>query len=347
MQEYILTSFVPRCRVELASIDTATVSSQSSLSSQSSPMAHAVQSYYDGPPQQPPPLTSSSVSSCSFLSGGGGPTTTANKLCSRSSSLSPPYQSPSSTSTSLEHHHNYRQPHHHHRVPTTSTSPYHPPNVDVRSREEPTPVTSTLDSEEQIRNAILQLPPERLKNLLLDATGRLRGGSGGQHPQHFQQPISNSRMMQHHGYSGSSSGGGHGLLSRSPDQREKKIDYFVNTLNYPREKVESVLDQLGPDAADNDILERLVKVCRPSNVQGKASPSMGAGYSAGGPSKYPATGASGGMSGVRDSMPPPSQLSPPLPMAPSAVAPATTMPVTTDPARLRYIVIDGSNVAMR
>lgn len=307
-------------------------------------MAHAVQNHYDGLP-----LTSSSASSCSFSSGGGGTTTT--NLYSRSSSLSPPYQSPSpSASTLLEHHHNYHQSHHHHHhVPTTSTSPYHPPNIDMRSREEPTPVTSTLDSEEQLRNAILQLPPEKLKNLLLDATlagGRLRGGLGGgqqQQQQHFQQPTSNSRMIQRHGYvsgNGSSSGGGHRLLSRSPDQREKKIDYFVNTLNYPREKVESVLDQLGPDAADNDILERLVKVCRPGSVQAKAPPSIGIGYRPGGPSKYPPTGASGGMSGVGDSMPPPSQLSPPLPMAPSA-------PVTTDPARLRHIVIDGSNVAMR
>ena len=343
MQEYILTSFTPRCRVELASIDIATVSSQSSLSSHSSPMAHAVQNHYDGPPQ-PPPLTSSSVSSysvSSFSSGRGGTT-----LYPRSSSLSPPYQSPSST-TSLEHQ-NYH--HHSHYVPTTSTSPYHPPNIDVRSREEPTPVTSTLDNEEQLRNAILQLPPERLKNLLLDATmagGRLKGSAG---QQQFQQPsTTGSRMIQqHHSYVNSGSGG-HGLLSRSPDQREKKINYFVNMLNYPREKVESVLDQLGPDAADNDILERLVKVCRPNNVQARTFPSNGSGVgykTGGGHSKYTPTGGSGGMGSGGDSMLPPSQLSPPLPMAPSAVAPAT-MPVITDPARLRHIVIDGSNVAMR
>ena len=157
------------------------------------------------------------------------------------------------------------------------------------------------------------------------------------------------------GSNGARGGGGRMLLSRSPDQREKKIEYFVNTLNYPREKVESVLDQLGPDAADNDILERLVKVCRPgSGVQAKVPPSVGAGgvgYSTrpGGPNMYAPTGASsGGMIGIGDSVPPRSQLSPPPPMAPSAVTlPTTTMPVTTDPARLRHIVIDGSNVAMR
>ena len=147
-------------------------------------------------------------------------------------------------------------------------------------------------------------------------------------------------------------------LSRSPDQREKKIDYFVNTLNYPREKVESVLDQLGPEAADNDILERLVKVCRPGNVQVKVSASSsvggggGGGHArpAGGPGKYAPASASIGMSGVGDSVPPRSQLSPPPPMASvsaGAVAMVTAMPATTDPARLRHIVIDGSNVAMR
>ena len=386
LQEYILTSFGPRCRVELASINTATLSSRSSLSSQSSspPMAHAVQSHYnDGPP----PLTSSSSvsSSCSFLSSSGGDrgTTPAN-LYSRSSSLSPPsyHQSPSSTSpskTSLEHRdYNHHQTHlhprlHPHHVPTTSTSPYHPPNIDMCTREEPTPVTSTFNSEEQLRNAILQLPPEKLKNLLLDATlpGGRHGGAGTgmgppqkQFPHQQQQlpPSSNTssgaRAMQRDGYvssgggSNGAGGGGRVLISRSPDQRERKIEYFVNTLNYPREKVESVLDQLGPDAADNDILERLVKVCRPaSGVQTKIPPSAGAGvgYStrSGGPSMYAPTGASsGGIIG--DSVPPRSQLSPPPPMAPSAVTLATaTMPATTDPARLRHIVIDGSNVAMR
>ena len=328
MQEYILKSFMPRCHLELASIDA--VSSQSVSSSS---MAHAVHNHYDGLP--PPPLTPSSSSlSCSVVSssllsgqpGIGGGTATA-ALYPRNSSLSPPYQS------SLEHHHSH--PHHgHHHTPTTCSSPYHLPNIDVRSREEPTPVTSTFDSEEQLRNAILQLPPEKLKNLLLDAT------SGGlRRQQQLQSGVAtDAARAQHHNY------GGHGLLSRSPDQREKKIDYFVNTLNYPREKVESVLDQLGPDAADNDILERLVKVCKPSNVHHMKAPSVGVGYNKGGHSKYP-PGGSGGMSGVGgDSMAPPSQLSPPLPMPPTPVVPPL-MP--TDPARLRHIVIDGSNVAMR
>ena len=184
---------------------------------------------------------------------------------------------------------------------------HYPPNLETRSRVEPTPTTSTIDSEEQLRNAIRQLPPERLKDLILDATLNRT-----QQPQQARVPV---------------------LLSRSPDQREKKIDYFVNTLNFPREKVESVLDSLGPDAADNDILERLVKVCRPTVKPGSSyNPPQQRG-------KYP--GAGGGTNG--ECMTPPSQLSPPLPMTSLSPAP----PVIRDPARLRHIVIDGSNVAMR
>ena len=72
------------------------------------------------------------------------------------------------------------------------------------------------------------------------------------------------------------------------------------------------MDQLGPDAADNDALERLVKVCRPSNVEVKDLPNIGGTYYGG--------------KGGGDSMAP--------------------LPIT-DPARLRHIIIDGSNVAMR
>ena len=134
-------------------------------------------------------------------------------------------------------------------------------------------------------------------------------------PQQPMPPLTSSTSSQHHEHHEHHSyvsGGGHELISAyRSDQRKKKMNYFVNALNYPREKVESILDQLGPDAADNDILECLVKVCRPSNMQMKALPSIGGIYHSG----------KGGGDPI-------------------------AIPVT-DPARLRHIVIDGSNVAMR
>ena len=321
-------------------------------------MAHAVHQHghYDVP-TQPPSLGSLSSSSSSLscsVSSLPGAVGTAASLYSRSGySLSPPpsYQSPSSCTTSSLEHQTYHHRHLVHVPPTTCTSPYHPPNIDVvRSIEEPTPTTSTIDSEEQLRNAIQQLPPEKLKNLLYATLASERfssPGRSGQQQQKFQLHSSGAggARAQHHGYDSGSVmgvGAGHRLLSRSPDQREKKIDYFVNTLNYPREKVESVLDQLGPDAANNDILERLVKVCRSSTAYAKPIPSVSGVYKEG-HGKYPPAG-SGGMS-VRDPIVPPSQLSPPLPIPPSVAVPAAMTVI--DPARLRHIVIDGSNVAMR
>ena len=159
------------------------------------------------------------------------------------------------------------------------------------------------------------------------------------------------------GEGGNSLGGARGprLLSRSPNQeREKKIDYFVNTLLYPREKVESVLDQLGPDAANNDILERLVKVCKPNakvspvatgNGGASSGSSGGGGFGVYKSHRYPSN--TGGSS---ESLFPPSQFSPPLPPSMSSgggVVPQSSPLPVQDPARLRHIVIDGSNVAMR
>lgn len=212
----------------------------------------------------------------------------------------------------------YQSSSHHHG---NSNSTYYPLSIDTQTRVEATPTTSTIDSKEQhLRNVILQLSPEQLKNILLDATTQKQH----QAPSHHQLQVGRS----------------HRLLSRAPDQREKKIDYFVNLLNYPKEKVESVLDQLGPDAADNDILERLVKVCKPNNVKPPPSSSSVIGNTGGGNiGQYKLHG--------DISMTPPSQFSPPLPPMPGgSVVPPQPLPVQ-DPARLRYIVIDGSNVAMR
>ena len=106
--------------------------------------------------------------------------------------------------------------------------------------------------------------------------------------------------------------------------------------------MESVLDQLGPDAADNDILERLVKVCKPSNMKPPLSSSSSSVIGNTG-------GASVGQYKLHGdvSVTPPSQFSPPLPPMPGgSIVPVQPLPVQ-DPARLRYIVIDGSNVAMR
>ncbi len=85
-------------------------------------------------------------------------------------------------------------------------------------------------------------------------------------------------------------------------QREQKIQYFV-TLDYPREKVEAVLTSLGPEASDNDVLSRLVKVCSRRPL----SDSRPRGFSG--------------------------ELLQPSP--------------AKDSGRLRPIVIDGSNIAMR
>lgn len=95
-------------------------------------------------------------------------------------------------------------------------------------------------------------------------------------------------------------------------QREQRIQYFEN-LDYPREKVVAVLNSLGPEATDNDVLSRLVRVCSHGSA--------------------PDTGGRGGqLSNSR-----PRGLSGELPQ-PCSV---------TDPALLRPVVIDGSNVAMR
>lgn len=104
------------------------------------------------------------------------------------------------------------------------------------------------------------------------------------------------------------------VISRGVDpQKEQRIEFFVR-LGYLREKVEAVLESLGPDTMDDDILARLVKVS-------SRSPS-----STGQKVKNLSNSRPRGYSGEP-------LLSTPVP--------------AKDPSLLRPIVIDGSNVAMR
>ena len=104
------------------------------------------------------------------------------------------------------------------------------------------------------------------------------------------------------------------VVSRGVDpQKEQRIEFFVR-LGFLREKVEAVLESLGPDTMDDDILARLVKVS-------SRSPS-----STGQKVKNLNNSRPRGCSGEP-------LLSTPVP--------------AKDPSLLRPIVIDGSNVAMR
>lgn len=96
-------------------------------------------------------------------------------------------------------------------------------------------------------------------------------------------------------------------------QKEQKIEFFVR-LGFPQEKVEAVLESLGPDTMDDDILARLVKVSSRSPA------------STGQKVKNLSNSRPRGYSGEP-------LLSTPVP--------------AKDPSILRPVVVDGSNVAMR
>ena len=104
----------------------------------------------------------------------------------------------------------------------------------------------------------------------------------------------------------------------------------MKSLHFPAQVVEETLDQLGPSATDNDIQDRLNKlmtgiyVSKPRPVA--ADDGLGGGGGGGG------SGCAGhGMSHV-------------IPVGGVVVERAK---VVVDPKKLRPIVIDGSNVAMR
>ena len=117
-----------------------------------------------------------------------------------------------------------------------------------------------------------------------------------------------------------SNDGTQALLTRSANDSstKRRIDYFVGQLGFPRVIVESTLDSLGPAASYNDILNRLNRLCLMTVGNNKLT----------GVYRPPATiDKSVGVN----------QESPPLRQQQRVV----------DPTKLRPIVIDGSNVAMR
>ena len=109
----------------------------------------------------------------------------------------------------------------------------------------------------------------------------------------------------------------------SPDQNlEKRTSYFVNTLDFPRERVQAVLESLGPQASDNEVMDLLMKglpgvqpINKSMNSRRIATP----------------LAADGGSRVLVDEHEQ-QVLQPKVPV---------------DPSKLRPIVIDGSNVAMR
>ncbi len=119
--------------------------------------------------------------------------------------------------------------------------------------------------------------------------------------------------------------GGKLLLPRdTPDPNlEKRIEYFVK-LDFPRERVRSVLESLGPHASENEVMERLMKVTPGIQPVIKPHPS----------SRRRGTPPGPDVGTDEQEQPPPS-------------VPPTVRKIPVDPSRLRAIVIDGSNVAMR
>lgn len=103
------------------------------------------------------------------------------------------------------------------------------------------------------------------------------------------------------------------MSSDTNPQKEQKIEFFVR-LGFPQEKVEAILESLGLDTMDDDILARLVKVSSRSPA------------STGQKVKSLSNSRPRGYSGEP-------LLSTPVP--------------AKDPSILRPVVIDGSNVAMR
>lgn len=110
------------------------------------------------------------------------------------------------------------------------------------------------------------------------------------------------------------------LVSRASTRpsMKRKIEYYV-ALDFPQDLVEATLESLGLDASDNDILNRLNRL-----VKGKH--------------------ASLNMVNTPTVCPPP----PPPPSYGEPLTSHVTQPRRVmDPSKLRPIVIDGSNVAMR
>lgn len=175
-------------------------------------------------------------------------------------------------------------------VESTPAPSSHPPEI---------PSPSQLDS--QLRDAIRQVgsDPSNIENLS-DSIKRalLEGLKGNAERRKSDSEIGETAVVP-------------GSLRGVDSHREQRISYFVQ-LGYPREKVEGVVESLGPAATEDDILSRLVKMSgniHSAEQRGRLSHSRLRGFS-GEP-----------------------MLSRPTPVR--------------DPSILRPIVIDGSNVAMR
>lgn len=109
---------------------------------------------------------------------------------------------------------------------------------------------------------------------------------------------------------------------------QRKIDYYVKDLGYPQDKVEATLDSLGPKATVNEIINRLNKVSSrvPSNSIPATIPKPAADYTR-------AMGDYIRPIGLEDMG--------------GVVSTGDRLHRKVDSSKLRPVVIDGSNVAMR
>ena len=103
---------------------------------------------------------------------------------------------------------------------------------------------------------------------------------------------------------------------------QKRIDYFVE-LDFPQEMVRSILESLGPTASYNEVMNRLMK----------GSPAVHPISKASGPHHYHGNVTGDGSVGQS--------------VVSEQKQPSQQQKVSVDPSKLRHIVIDGSNVAMK
>ena len=189
------------------------------------------------------------------------------------------------------------EPSHSHNFQSIS---YMSPNTDPNS----TPCSQDL--EQQLCNALQKGVgnfPDHLKKALLEQLV-------GQNDTERHLPAQNAHPMHNSA-----------VIPRAADQaREQRIENFTR-LDYPRQKVEAVLDSLGVSAADDAILARLVRVCQSARL---SHATLSTNHQK--------------VKSLNTSRPR-SRCGEPIISVP--------VPSVVDPSQLRHIVIDGSNVAMR
>jgi len=176
-----------------------------------------------------------------------------------------------------------------------SVPSYTPP---CKNGTDPGPTTSPVDLDQQLRTAIqhMDADPSNIEKLSDSVKRALLEGLTTD----WERKSTRSEVA--------------GFMSPDTNpQKEQKIEFFVR-LGFPQEKVEAVLESLGLDTMDDDILARLVKVSSRSPA------------STGQKVKSLSNSRPRGCSGEP-------LLSTPVP--------------AKDPSILRPVVIDGSNVAMR